>query len=409
MDICYNIPMPLPRPVKPIEEKPAPKKKPTLTPKQELATNQVTLKIYRRIAVGFVLVVAAILLVVIYISTTQATIKIKPVEETIKTEMILDIVKNPTLESEIRGRVAATTLGKNGSFSPSGLGQKEVVGTARGEVTIYNTSGADQPLVKTTRLLTSNGVLFRIDSDVDVPAGGSVKVGAYADQEGHTGDIGPSKFTIPGLNEAKQKLIYAESTAAMKGGKSVVSVVSDQDIVNAAAELKSELEAEAQTKLRDEVGDSYDGETYLTTIMDQTSTVQAGEEAADFDLAMTIKVVGVFYDRTALEEIAGRKLYDSLTRGKEFARVNLDGLQSTIEKADLEAEQANVRVYLDGVTIPSATSTALDPGRFVGMSEAQVRQLLLSEGVAEYVQVDFFPFWVGSVPRLRDHVYIEIE
>ncbi|MBU0646316.1 hypothetical protein KJ611_02445 [Patescibacteria group bacterium] len=385
------------------------KSKPTLTPKQELATNQVTLKIYRRIAVGFVLVVAAILLIVIYISTTQATIRIQPVEETIKAEMILDIVKNPTLESEIRGRVVAGTIGKSADFAPSGLGKKEVTGVAKGEVTIYNKSGANQPLVKTTRLLTESGVLFRIENDVEVPAGGSVKVNAYADQAGHTGDIGPSQFTIPGLNEAKQKQIYAASTGEMKGGLAVVSVVSDQDIVNAAAQLKSELEAEAQTMLRDEVGDSYDGETFLTTIVDQTSTAAAGEESAAFAMAMTIKVVGVFYDRTALEEIATRKLYDSLTRGKEFARVNTEGLQSTIEKADVEDEMANVRVYLDGVTIPSATSTALDPGRFVGMNEGQVRQLLLSEGVAQNVQVDFFPFWVGSVPRLRDHVYIEIE
>lgn len=400
--------MPLSRSIKLMEDKLV-KKNPSLIQKQELMTNRVTLKIYRRIALSFVLTVAAILLVVIYISTTQAIIRIQPVEETVKAEMILDIVKDPTLESEIRGRVVTGTLGKIGLFEPSGAGKKEVIGTARGEVTIYNTSGSSQPLVKTTRLLSTEGVLFRIEDDVEVPAGGSVKVLAYADQEGHTGDIGPSKFTIPGLNTAKQKVIYAESIGAMQGGLATVSVISDQDLVNAVANIKSELETEAQAMLREKVGDSYDGETFLTTVVDQANSAEAGEEAAGFEIVMTVKVVGVFYDRAVLEEIAIRKLYDSLTRGKEFARLNTEGLQSTIEKADPDNEKANVRVYLDGVTIPSTTSTALDPGRFVGMKEQEIRQLLLSEGVAEHVQVDFFPFWVGSVPRLRDHVYIEIE
>ena len=43
------------------------------------------------------------------------------------------------------------------------------------------------------------------------------------------------------------------------------------------------------------------------------------------------------------------------------------------------------------------------------MTGEEVKTLLLGEGVAEAVRVEFFPFWVRTVPQLKDHIYIEIE
>ena len=43
------------------------------------------------------------------------------------------------------------------------------------------------------------------------------------------------------------------------------------------------------------------------------------------------------------------------------------------------------------------------------MTKEEVNKLLLEEGVATTVSVEFFPFWVRHVPRLKDHIYIEIQ
>ena len=388
----------LPRPVRP-----------AVAPNPAQAATRVTLRLYRRIAIGFVIVVGIILAAVLYVATVRATIRLVPVEETVQSEFILDLAQTPSRPDEIRGRLVSGTIGRSQTFTPSGEGKKEVVGTARGTVTIFNKTNKNQPLVKTTRLLTPEGVLFRIDADVEVPAGGQVNVAAHADQPGQTGDIGPSRFTIPGLSASLQSVIYATSDTPMHGGLAFIAAISDQDLYDAQAQLQSALEEDAKTMLRQEVGNIFDGETFLTAVVASESDQVIGAQADQFSLSLTIKVIGVFFDRQAVEEIAARQLYDQLTRGREFSRVNLSNLQTVIEKTDLENQRANLRVRLDGVTIPYSTSSNLDPGRFVGMSGEQVRQTLLTDGIATAVQVDFFPFWIRRIPRLRDHIYLIIE
>ena len=105
----------------------------------------------------------------------------------------------------------------------AGIGKSEkeihatrvVAGRAGGMVTIINTTSRAQPLVATTRLLSSNGILFRITKSVVVPARGQVRVAAAADAIGAAGDIEPTRWTIPGLSRVLQQLIYAESRSAM--------------------------------------------------------------------------------------------------------------------------------------------------------------------------------------------------
>jgi hypothetical protein len=59
--------------------------------------------------------------------------------------------------------------------------------------------------------------------------------------------------------------------------------------------------------------------------------------------------------------------------------------------------------------IMTRTNKVLDVGRFVGMSADDVSKTLVGSGVAESVKVDFFPFWLNKIPRLKDHIYIEFD
>ncbi len=381
----------------------------TPSPAQAPDPSRASLKLYRRIAIGFVLLVLSMLVSVVYLSTMGATIEVVPVGQVKKAEFLADVAATPTKESEIRGRVIAVTLGETQTFTPSGQGKKTIEGTAKGIVTIFNTSSRPQPLVATTRLLTPEGVLFRIDKTVTAPAGGSVDVEAHADQPGEAGDIAPTTLTIPGLSESLQKVIYAKNVTAFTGGSSEVSVVSQSDLDASALTLRGQLEEKAKMQLRQEVGETFVGESFSSTVVSQTSSVQAGAEAGSYTLTMSVQSVGVFYDEQALVTIATRKLYEQLTQGEIFLEFDASKLQAAVSKYDIESGKANVRVYLDGTAIPSIASDALDPGRFVGMTEHQVRTTLVNEGIASEVTVSFRPFWSTHVPRLKDHIIVEIK
>lgn len=368
-----------------------------------------SLNFYRRIAVGFVVAVALMLAAVLYISTVSATIRVTPVTETVKTEFLVDVVKTPTKDSEVRGQAVAVTIGKSAAFAPSGDGLKEVEEKASGTVTIYNTSSRNQPLVATTRLLTPDGILFRLDDTVTVAAGGTATATVHADAAGASGNAAPTRFTIPGLSESLQVLIYAESAEAFAGGIRQIAVISQQDIDRSALTLRGTLEEEAKEALRAQTGGAEEGEAFLFEVVEQSSDIAAGTEASSFTLTMSVRASGVFYDRAALQTLAVRKLYEQLDAGSEFAAIDGAAAQVTVDKADAETETANLRAYLDGLAAPSATNRALDPGRFAGMSTLEVKTILVEEGIATDISVQFTPFWLNRIPRLKDHIDVVIE
>lgn len=368
-----------------------------------------SLKLYRRIAVGFVVAVAMMLAAVLYVSTVSATIRVTPTKTTVKTEFIADVAKTPTKDSEVRGSIVTATVKKDKAFVSTNPG-KSVDEKAGGTVVIRNASSRVQPLVATTRFLSASGVLFRLEKGVTVPANGSVEATIFADVAGATGNVGPTTFTIPGLSESLQKSITADNAAAFEGGVRTVSIVTQEDLDRAALELRGTLEEEAKAALRAKAGDGLEGEAFSFAVAELKSDTQAGAEAAGFGLTMTVDATGVFYDRAALLVIAKRKLYEQLLPGTDFVSLNESALQASVDKvAEAKSGTASVHVYLDGIVAPSASSRSLEPGRFAGMSAEEVAALLAKDKVATGATVDFTPFWMKRVPRLKDHIYVLIE
>ncbi len=368
-----------------------------------------SLKLYRRIAVGFVVAVAMMLAAVLYVSTVSATIHVTPIRTTVKTEFIADVAKTPTKDSEVRGSIVTATVKKTAAFVPMNSG-KTVDEKAGGTVVVRNLSTRIQPLIATTRFLSASGILFRLDKGVTVPANGSVEATVYADVAGAAGNVAPTTFSIPGLSESLQKQITAENAKAFDGGVRKVSIITQEDLDRAALELRGTLEEEARAALKAKAGDGLAGEAYSFAVGELKSDTQAGAEAAGFGLTMSVDATGVFYDRDALLVIAKRKLYEQILHGTDFVSLNGSALQASVDKiATAASGTASVHVYLDGIIAPSTASRSLEPGRFAGMSAEEITALLAKEQIADAVTVDFTPFWMKRVPRLKDHIYVQIE
>lgn len=386
-------------------------KKITVTDVEELEITQpaaVPLIMYRRIALTFIVLVAAVLLVVLYLSTVQAVIHVDSTEKPITVEFVANVYEVPTRTTDVRGAVVSGTLGRTQTFEPTGDSSKTVDDLARGTVTITNNLTFAQSLVATTRFLSESGVLFRLESAVSIPAGGILDAEVYADVTGESGNIQPTKFTIPGLSAIRQESVYATSSEAFTGGIYSVAVVSQEELDAAAAKLEASLLEDAKTMLIAEVGETFTGQSYDIEVVEKTFSIEPDTEAQSFDVTLSLKVTAVFFDREALGKIAVAKLYEGLGQGQEFMNIDASSMQVSVEAVDEEAGQANILVSLSVPAITSRTSDALQVGRFVGMNEEEVRELLVGEGVASDISVEFFPFWVSTVPRLKDHIYIDI-
>jgi hypothetical protein len=140
---------------------------------------------------------------------------------------------------------------------------REFQGTnASGKITVINTSSDPWALIANTRFQNPDGIVFRTQSYVSVPAATASNPGkleipvvadpldAYEQPVGDKGNIEPSKFFLPGLSAENQKKIFAESSAPMTGGTSgALKFITEQDIQQAREKLERALETEAQTAL----------------------------------------------------------------------------------------------------------------------------------------------------------------
>ncbi|MFH1253434.1 MAG: hypothetical protein V1664_03850 [Candidatus Uhrbacteria bacterium] len=373
-----------------------------------------SLRLYRRIVGGFIAVVVLVFGAVILLSTTKATIEITPLTKTIESSFLTEVVKTGAVEGEINGTVVEQTFKQAESFPVTSGEQKEVLAKAGGVVKIINNSSKIQPLVATTRLLSSGGALFRLDKGVTVPAGGSVEAVVYADQVGPTGDISPDKFTIPGLSTSLQSSIFGESTVAMSGGRKVVSVVTQEELDKDAETLSNEMLAVAKDQLRLLGKNNLSGEAFLTEVISKESDTEPGEEKDTINISLTTKVTAVFFEVAELNKMTWNKLYEDLDEGFVFIKDPVDS-QAPINKcvAMVEITQGNatngtaeLRATIKKDSVVANTSPFLQPEVFVGKTPEEVKAYLVSAGVAKDVTVNIFPPWSRKVPSMVDHITI---
>jgi hypothetical protein len=95
---------------------------------------------------------------------------------------------------------------------------------ASGKIVISNGQSSAQTLIKNTRFEAPNGLIYRIQDSVTIPAGsptspGTLEVTVFADAGGDTYNIGPTTFTVPGLKGSPAfDLVTAKSNGPMTGG-----------------------------------------------------------------------------------------------------------------------------------------------------------------------------------------------
>lgn len=366
------------------------------------------ISLYRKIATCFAVATALLLVLILYVAFARATITVTPRKTPVESEVLVAVRANP-FEGEVRGVLEETTIEKKKTLPITGTGRTEE-GKAEGVVTLINLTSRDQPLVATTRVLSDGAILFRLKKSTLVPAGGRVDAEVHADVPGTSGDIGPSKFTIPGLNSTLQQSIYAVSTEAMTGGTRTIKVVSDADVTNAIKTVEEELLEEAKVTLLALAGDAAQGGgvVYSHEVTKQETSAAVGTEASSIEVAVAIKVMGVFYDRSALETISTSRLRVGVPTGQELVSSDPSAYQVSIERTDPQSQSATVKVLTSGLAAVDASSDIFDRDKLAGKTANAVEQYFKQFPEIESVSVRFRPSWLRRVPNPKDHIDIVI-
>lgn len=367
--------------------------------KETNGQNDQPVRFYKYVALTFLLVTIVLLGVIVFMSSKRATVTVITRSDSVEVNETVLIG-----EGGVAGEMKTEDVELTVSFKPTEA--KEEQSIALGFVTLHNESGASQPLVATTRLLTGEGILFRLKDRVTVPAGGTIQAEVYADQSGQASEIGPSKFTIPGLREETQKLIYATSEESMKGGIKKTGVLSTADWTRAQQEMQEKLKALGSEKFTTTEGQAV---VFGLTNFEMTSEAKVGDELEEFTAVGKGKLVAVYYNTEEVRTSLKSELEKHLISEDELISSGDDNMTVSLGNFDVENNKAELNVYCNGVVSLSPESAQIGKDMFYGKTKDEVRRYLLSLDHVQGVEIKFSPAWMHTVPHVADHVTVVVK
>ena len=364
--------------------------------------------LYRNIAISFIVLSVAIAATIFYVTFSWTTVIITPQKLQLSDSFSIVATANPISGSQdsLKARVLRLPLSGDGTFNPSK--QESVKRKSRGVVTIVNTSTKNQPLRATTRLLTKDNVLFRIQKFVDVPAGGAVEVAVQADQEGAV-RTDMSRLTIPGLWVGLQDKIYAKDFREEQSGEGLIASVTQEDIDRAKGELSKKLEQKLQL-LADIPDAAFQPKKAVKLLnlasIEATASHKPGDETDAFSVSVKALGTAVVFDESDMLSLVRNRIQQQLGIGYEFVFTDEDTLSYTVESFNEKQNEAQVSVSVQAGKVRTEDTTQINRKNLVGLSKAQIKEYFASYGDIGSVTVNFYPFWVQRAPLLTDHIHI---
>ncbi len=302
------------------------------------------------------------------------------------------------------------TIEKEGeeTFAPKSLVTMEDY--AKGEVIIINNSNQDQKLVAKTRLLSPDGLIFRLKNSILIPAKQRVKTTVQADQMGEKYDIGPTKFTIPGLSPILQEKIYAESKISMSGGIKKVGIVMQKDIDEARNQIKEKLLEEGLEEIKQNLpAVDIDKIAYQPEIIFFDSSTKPGEEKDAFTVKMTLKIAGILVNERNLLAQTEAELAKQLPADQKILNKEPKTFEYKIKNYNQNEQTATFELRLSGKSILSTDSEKLNKNKFLGLSSKEIKNYLLGIESVKDVKVKFSPFFLTKAPNSEKRIFIKIK
>ena len=279
---------------------------------------------------------------------------------------------------------------------------------ASGRVVIYNEQSVPQQLVKTTRLETPEGKIFRIGEDVTIPAKGSLELSATADLPGDTYNVGLTDFTLPGLKGTPRfDKVYGRSKTAMSGGFSGTRKKVDQvELAKARGSLETSLKEELLSKARNEVPTGFILPEALLIVDFELLPIQnSSGDSATLTLKGNLSAP-IFKSVEFANYVASQKLKTNEIPG-DMDIGSISSLKISIPESGL-ASTTVLRISLSGaaefISITNESALAAD---LAGNKKSELDRILTSYPTISEASAVVRPFWKSTFPS--DPIKIKIE
>jgi len=367
---------------------------------------------YKIAAGSFVLLLVP--LVLLHTFFARATITVWPqmsqlhIEETISADIGAQVLD--TEGKSVRAEQYEETHEMIRVFSSSGTKAKQE--KARGIIRVFNENAASsQTLVTNTRFISEDGVLFRLQERVSIPAAGFLDIEVVAAEVGEHYNIEPSNFSLPGLaGSALYTKVFGKSTSHMSGGaEKQVAVVTERDIRDAKGKLFADLEAKAERSLLSSISEDFAliEDSFITTVLEDSSLAKEGAELDEFSYMGKVQVSAVGFAKDDIEVLARDIVQDYLSPGNE---INASSLQVAVETTEFAQNRSALPLKLSiMVDQYEKIDTRGLKSEFYGIQEADFQDALQSFPYLAKAQISLWPFWTHTLPKSSKSLDVQLE
>lgn len=369
--------------------------------------------LYRQIAFSFLGLTILVVLGVLWLSSVRARVLVTVKSDTASTQATVEVSQSPE-QGQLRGKVVKGTFDKMQEFAVKAKPAEEIAQDVEvnGTVKVVNNYSRQQTLVQNTRLLTSDGRLYRIDKTVVLDPKESVLVTAHSDAKGKQYVLkAGEKFTIPGLWIDLQKWIYAEAVSGFSGGQLAnKNVVTQLDVNDAQKALEDAVYEQAVKTLTAEAGASADWKAYFSKkVIEKKTNVTPGQSSDQFLASVKLEVTGVFFPKSDMEALVREKLRERLPDGRDLVNFDSNAITYTLDQVDAELQKARFSVSAQALSRLTDKSPALSLSNIAGLSSDEAKAKLTAIDGVENVSIEIHPNWIGKIPSNTSHIELIVK
>lgn len=295
-------------------------------------------------------------------------------------------------------------------FPSSGKIEKE----AEGKIRVYNKYHLPVTLKAGTRFQPANEwvLYFCSPLKLSIPAKSFVDIQIKAclvkSGEGEKYNIGPSKFSVPGLSGNELFFyVFGESFESMKGGGRV-SQVTGEDLERAKNILTEALFNQLEESLKNKISTDFillEGTT-KKEILEIIPGAEAGAQVESFQLRGKAKLRSLILQKSGLENFAEQNILAQIPEDK---KIQTESLKFDFQPQSINLETGKIILNVKfSVKIFSDLNSSTLKENLRGKSLEESRMVLENSADIIRAQISAWPFWLRKVPEDIEKIELKI-
>ncbi|MDP2691200.1 MAG: hypothetical protein Q8O95_02220 [bacterium] len=428
----------------------------------------------KKTVIAFSLLALGFFFLVVYVAVPSATVYLTPSSNVIDTTVNItfaDPVVHPDLFRSINTHAlpsALTELEFEKDLLYKSTGRVFTGSNARCNLKIINERNSAWNLIPKTRLVSPEGIVFRLKEAIEVPSArfvlgknekgdpiqeklqGSLIVNLeseqFDEQEKIIGARGnlpeQTRFVLPGLSDFNQKQLYAINESPCRGGVTeFYSVVTDDDLKASEQKMVDVLQESAHQYLVDYI----EGENvrrakqeeegvFLSPLLlfDNPEGIQfellgttlppdlSGKKLDEFTVSGRMKVRGISYEQQAYNELMEQGLLSKIHPNKVLSSIDTDSSTFNIVYSDSDLESlSKVKI---SVSVRGLEEYNFDPRSEQGQvlvnkildyipnrSKEEAGYFIANLEEIQKSHISIWPFWKGTLPERRASITIKVQ